>query len=88
MDVCMIHATPSLLLSLRAAFFAPVAAARWLPLLAFAPLVRRSSSSSAAAVSTALLVDDGHVVGEVADVVVRLARRNLAVDLRGEKIDS
>ena len=42
------------------------------------------SAAAAAAVSTssaAHVVDDGHVVGKVADIVVLLAFRYLAVDL-------
>ena len=45
---------------------------------------RSAAAAAAAAVSTssaAHVVDDGHVVGKVADIVVLLAFRYLAVDL-------
>ena len=57
---------PSLLLSVLAVFPFRVPVSRWLPI---------------ATSSAAHLVDDGHVVGKVTDIVVLLAHRYLAMHL-------
>ena len=44
-------------------------------------LVPRSAAAAVSTSSAAHVVDDGHVVGKVADIVVLLAFRYLAVDL-------
>lgn len=66
MKSSMIFLIPSLLLCVRAASLVPASAA--------ARVLTTSTSA-------ALLVDDSHVVGKIADVVVHFAVRYLAMDL-------